>query len=230
MSIAFVIPCLNEEVTIADVVRACHAAIPEAAIYVFDNNSTDQTAARAEAAGAHVVKSPRPGKGAVVRHAFATIEAEYYVLIDGDGTYPATESRRLVDLARTGGYEMVNAARLQLGPRPAFRPLHFAGNVMFTNIVRRTFGHQILDLLTGFRVFSRAFVKGVRLTSEGFEIETELTIRALAEERPLLEVPVEYQERPVGSASKLRTFRDGARISRTIVSLALEYRPRRRVA
>ena len=221
MRAAFVIPCLNEEITIAAVVADCRAALPTAAVYVFDNGSTDATARVARDAGATVIASPERGKGNVLRHAFRTLDYDYLVMLDGDGTYPADETPRLLALARDANADMVCGARLKLGRPEAFRPLHYLGNRLFTGLVKVMFAHPVQDLLTGFRVFSNRFAKTVRLEARGFEVETELTIRALAEGWRVIETPVAYAERPAGSHSKLRTFRDGLVISRTIVKLLL---------
>lgn len=225
MKIAVVIPCLNEELTVGRVVADCRRELPSAEIVVFDNGSVDETSARAAAAGARVIPSPLRGKGNVLRHAFRVLDADYFVMIDGDGTYPAHEMRRLVDLARARGYEMVSGARLDDARREAFRPLHYVGNRVFTFAVRALFGFPVRDLLTGFRVFSRRFAREVTLLSRGFEVETEITVRAIAQDMAFVEVPIPYVERPVGSRSKLRTFRDGWRILVTMIWLLKDFRP-----
>ena len=225
--VAVFIPCLNEDATVARVVADFRAALPQAAIYVFDNLSTDQTAHRAADAGATVVQSPDPGKGHVVRHAFATIRADYLFMIDGDGTYPVNQAPRLLRTAVEGNCDMVCGARLEQSAAGAFRPLHRAGNLAFTAVVRYLFGDAVRDVLTGYRVFSRRFVETIAPTVGGFEIETELTIRALASGLVIKEIPVPYGARPAGSRSKLRTFRDGWLIARTIWRLRREYRGRR---
>ncbi len=219
MRIAIVIPCLNESASIASVVRDCREYMPQARVCVLDNGSDDQTAEMALNAGAEVIHFPKRGKGLVLQHAFAVIDADYYVLIDGDGTYPVHEMPRLLDAAIQSGSDMVCGSRLKIGRPEAFRPLHFVGNKFFTGLVRILFGHPVQDLLTGFRVFSRSFVKDQQLKSTGFEIETELTIRALAQRRPFLEIPITYEKRHEGGKSKLRTFRDGWKILLTILRL-----------
>ena len=153
------------------------------------------------------------------------IDADYIIMVDGDGTYPMDEAPRLIELAKNHNYEMVMGSRLQMGKAEAFRPLHFLGNVGFTTLVRVLFGYPVKDLLTGYRVFSRRFVHEVKFMSSGFEIETELTIRAIAQNMAFIEVPVPYSERPTGSQSKLRTFRDGWIILRTIFRLLRNFRP-----
>jgi glycosyltransferase involved in cell wall biosynthesis len=225
MKIAVVIPCLNEELTIARVVGDCRRHLPDAEVYVLDNGSEDRSAEEARAAGAVVVPSPLRGKGQVLRHAFRVIAADYYVMVDGDGTYPVAEVGRLLRLAYEGNYEMVMGARLQLGRPEAFRPLHYLGNRLFTTAAQVLFGYPVQDLLTGFRVFSRRFAGEIRLISDGFEVETEMTIRAMAQNLSFCEVPIPYCERPVGSRSKLRTFRDGWRIGWLMLRFLREFRP-----
>lgn len=226
MKIAIIIPCLNEAAAIANVVRDCRDKIPEADVYVLDNGSEDETSALAEKAGALVIHSPERGKGNVLRHAFRVIEADFFVMIDGDGTYPVSEARRLVQLARDYNYEMVMGSRLKFGVPTAFRPLHYSGNRLLTGLVRVLFGFPVQDLLTGYRVFSRRFADEVNLISRGFEIETELTIRAMAQNLAFCEVPIAYGERTQGGKSKLRTFRDGFKILLTIVRFWTYFRPR----
>lgn len=225
MKIAVVIPCLNEEATVGKVVADSKKYLPQAAVYVLDNGSTDKTSELAKREGAQVIHSPLRGKGHVLRHAMRLIDADYFVMVDGDGTYPMSEAPRLITLAHDFNYEMVMGSRLQMGKAEAFRPLHFLGNIGFTTLVRVLFGFPVNDLLTGFRVFSRRFVDEVRFISSGFEIETELTIRAVAQNLAFCEVPIPYCERPAGSRSKLRTFRDGWIILRTIFRLLRGFRP-----
>lgn len=225
MKVAVVVPCLNEELTVAKVVQDCRRYLPDARVYVLDNGSKDLTAERARQAGAHVIHSPLRGKGSVLKHAFRVIDADFYVMIDGDGTYPVAEARRLIDLAATHNYEMVTGARLQDARPEAFRPLHYLGNRLFTGTVKAIFGFPVQDLLTGFRVFSRRFCREVHILSTGFEVETEMTIRSIAQGLAFCEVPIPYSERPAGSRSKLRTFRDGWRILGTIVHFVKDFRP-----
>lgn len=225
MKITVIVPCLNEELTVARVVRDCRRELPTAEVVVFDNGSVDGTAEAARAAGARVIPSPLRGKGNVLRHAFRVLDADYFVMIDGDGTYPVREARRLIEIAEGQGYEMVSGARLEDARPEAFRPLHFLGNRLFTFAVRALFGFPVRDLLTGFRVFSRRFAQEVTLLSRGFEVETEITVRAIAQDMAFTEVAIPYVERPQGSHSKLRTFRDGWRILMTIVWLLKDFRP-----
>ncbi|MBX3020732.1 MAG: glycosyltransferase [Bdellovibrionales bacterium] len=225
MKIAVIIPCLNEELTVARVVQDCLRHMPEASIFVLDNGSQDQTAECARAAGAQVIHSPLRGKGHVLRHAFRVLDADYYVMVDGDGTYRASEAKRLVAIAHSMNYEMVNGSRLESSSPDAYRPLHYLGNRMFTHAVRLLFGYPVQDLLTGFRVFSRRFTREVVLQSRGFEVETEMTVRAIAQGLAFCEVPIPYVERPQGSTSKLRTFRDGWKILMTIGRLLKVFQP-----
>jgi glycosyltransferase involved in cell wall biosynthesis len=225
MKVAIVVPCLNEELTVAKVVADSRRNLPDARVYVLDNGSVDQTAALARQAGAEVIHSPLRGKGHVLRQAIRLIDADYFIMVDGDGTYPMEHASALLQIAIDCNYEMVMGSRLQMGKTEAFRPLHFLGNVAFTFMVRLLFGFPVKDLLTGFRVFSRRFVNEVHFVSNGFEIETELTIRAIAQNMAFVEVPIPYIERPTGSRSKLRTFRDGWIILRTVFRLLRGFRP-----
>lgn len=222
--IAVLIPCYNEGNTIAKVVSEFSAALPRASIYVYDNNSSDDTVIRAKEAGAIVRSEPLQGKGNVVRRMFADVEAEVYVLVDGDGTYDASCAFEMVNLLLSNSLDMVNGARRPVNNR-AYRPGHVLGNKLLTSVVAMIFGNRIRDMLSGYRVFSRRFVKSFPALASGFETETELTVHALELRLPLAEIEVPYRERPTGSQSKLRTFRDGFRILRTIVLLVKEERP-----
>jgi len=224
LRIAVVVPCYNEEVAIPRVIDAFRAALPEAEIYVFDNNSRDQTAAVASAAGAKVRRELRQGKGNVVRRAFADIEADVYLLVDGDDTYDASAAPAMVDLLIAQHLDMVNGARVT-DIAAAYRPGHRLGNRVLTGLVRAVFGNEISDMLSGYRVFSRRFVKSFPSLASGFETETEFTVHALDLKMPVGEVPTRYKDRPEGSVSKLRTYSDGLRILRTIVVLVKEERP-----
>lgn len=221
--IAVLIPCFNEEAAIGKVVADFRAALPEATIHVYDNNSTDGTAAAARAAGAVVRRETLQGKGHVVRRMFADVEADIYVLVDGDDTYEAAAAPRMVRLLREQGLDMVNGARS--GGEAAYRPGHRFGNRVLTGLVAAVFGNRVRDLLSGYRVFSRRFVKSFPALAGGFETETEFTVHALELGMPIGEVPTAYKERPPGSASKLNTIRDGVRILRTILVLVKEERP-----
>jgi glycosyltransferase involved in cell wall biosynthesis len=222
--VAVLIPCFNEAEAIAGVVADFRAALPGATIYVYDNNSTDDTKARAAQAGAIVRTETLQGKGNVVRRMFADIEAEVYVLVDGDGTYDAASATQMVECLLSNSLDMVNGARAAINDR-AYRPGHMFGNKLLTGTVAAIFGNRIRDMLSGYRVFSRRFVKSFPALASGFETETELTVHALELRLPIAEISTPYRDRPPGSRSKLNTFRDGFRILRTIVYLVKEERP-----
>jgi len=224
--IAVLVPCYNEVEAIAGVVGQFAATLPSSAIYVYDNNSTDGTKQAAAAAGAIVRVETLQGKGNVVRRMFADIEAEVYVLVDGDGTYDASSAAEMVERLLTQSLDMVNGARIATNTQ-AFRPGHVFGNKLLTGTVAMIFGDRLKDMLSGYRVMSRRFVKSFPALASGFEIETELTVHALELRLPIAEVDTPYRDRAAGSASKLRTFRDGFRILRTIVLLVKEERPLR---
>lgn len=222
--IAVLIPCYNEAVTIADVVRDFIKQLPDADIYVYDNNSSDDTAVVAAAAGAVVRSEPLQGKGNVVRRMFADVDADVYVLVDGDGTYDAASAPRLIMHLLRNALDMVNAARTPVSGQ-AFRAGHTLGNRGFSGLISTVFGKQIGDVLSGYRVLSRRFVKSFPALSRGFETETELVVHALELRLPVAELATPYRERPEGSHSKLHTFRDGGRILRTILRLIKDERP-----
>jgi hypothetical protein len=224
LSIAVLIPCYNEAVTIGAVVAELVKALPSASIYVYDNNSSDGTIEKAFAAGAIVRHESRQGKGFVVRRMFSDIDADVYVVMDGDNTYDASAAPGLVAVLVEEGLDMVSASRIETSG-PAYRPGHKFGNWMLSRIVRTVFGDQFHDMLSGYRVFSRRFVKSFPVMSTGFEIETELTIHALGLEMPCREVSASFQDRPKGSVSKLRTYNDGIRILWTIIKLLKQERP-----
>ncbi len=224
LKLAVLIPCRDEAVTIAQVVADFRGALPDARIFVYDNNSTDGTGPLAEQAGAIVRSESRPGKGHVVRRMFADIEADAYILVDGDGTYEAAAAPAMVRMLLENQLDMVIGVRVD-NSQQSYRRGHRVGNKVLTGIVRSIFGDRITDMLSGYRVFSRRFVKSFPALSTGFETETEFTVHALELSMPLGEVRTRYQERPEGSASKLRTYRDGVRILRTIVNLVREERP-----
>ncbi len=220
-----IVPCYNEEISIGGVVDAFRAALPEATVYVYDNNSSDRTAEIAAAAGARVRREMRQGKGNVVRRMFADIDADIYVMVDGDNTYDAASAPRLIERLVRDDLDMVVGTRLQSDADAAFRLGHRFGNRFLTNSVNRLFGAQLVDILSGYRVMSRRFVKSFPALSSGFETETELTIHALELRTPIAETETPYATRPEGSTSKLNTYRDGWRILRTIVKLVREFRP-----
>jgi hypothetical protein len=223
-SVAVLIPCYNEEAAIGSVVRDFRAALPDAVIYVYDNNSRDKTAAVAAEAGAIVRHESLQGKGNVVRRMFADVEADVYVMVDGDDTYHAASAPALVHKLLSEQLDMVNAARVTQ-VEAAYRPGHRFGNVMLTSLVTFVFGRRTADMLSGYRVFSRRFVKSFPTLVAGFEIETELTVHALELRMPITEVATPYKDRPPGSVSKLSTFRDGFRILFMIGKLVKEERP-----
>ena len=222
--VAVLVPCYNEEVAIASVVADFSAALPDATIYVYDNNSKDRTAEVARQAGAVVGRETLQGKGHVIRRMFADIEADVYVLVDGDATYHAASAPVMVEMLLRDRLDMVNATRVS-EIVAAYRPGHRFGNMMLTGIVRTIFGDRIKDMLSGYRVFSRRFVKSFPALSAGFETETEFTVHALELSMPIGELETPYRERPPGSASKLNTVRDGIRILLTILQLVKEERP-----
>lgn len=228
MRIAVLLPCYNEEPTIGKVVRDFRAALPEAAIYVYDNNSMDGTAQVAAAAGAIVRREPVQGKGNVIRRMFREVEADAYIMADGDDTYPADQAEALLRPVLEEGADMVIGDRLSSTYfEQNKRPFHNGGNRVVRWLIRRFWHTDIHDIMTGYRAFSRAFVKSFPVMSAGFEIETEMTIHALDRRFLLREVPVAYRDRPEGSVSKLNTFSDGLSVLRTIVLLYKEYRPLR---
>jgi glycosyltransferase involved in cell wall biosynthesis len=221
---AILVPCFNEAPTVAQVIADFRAAVPEAAIYVYDNNSTDRTVEIAEQSGAVVGRESRQGKGNVLRRMFRDIDADVYVLVDGDATYDAASARRLIADLVGGNYDMAVGVRVGQG-ETVYRRGHRFGNRMLTGFVDGIFGTDLRDMLSGYRVFSRRFVKSFPALSSGFEIETELTIHALELELPIIEIDTPYYARPAGSASKLHTGRDGVRIMFTILQLYRSERP-----
>lgn len=223
--IAVLIPCYNEAQSIGTVVSDFRKVLPEAVIYVYDNNSTDETARVAAAAGAEVRKEPRQGKGNVVRRMFREIDADCYLMVDGDGTYPADAAETLIQPVLDQKADMVIGDRLSTTYfKENKRPLHNAGNKLVRNLINRLWHVDIHDIMTGYRAFSRKFVKLFPVMSEGFEIETEMTIHALDKRFAIVEKPVEYSDRKEGT-SKLNTLSDGYKILRIIFSLFKNYRP-----
>lgn len=222
--IAVLIPCYNEEVAIPHVVAAFRNALPDATIFVYDNNSKDATRRVAEAAGATVRSERQQGKGHVVRRMFADIEADAYVLVDGDDTYDAGAAPQMLQLLFSERLDMVTGVRVTEAI-DAYRPGHRFGNAVLTGMVRWVFGNRISDMLSGYRVFSRRFVKSFPALASGFETETEFTVHALELRLPVGEVKTAYKERPTGSTSKLNTWRDGFRILSTILLLVQRERP-----
>jgi hypothetical protein len=221
--VAVVIPCRDEQETVAEVVRGFSEAVPGATVYVFDNASSDDTIARAEAAGATVREVFLPGKGNVVRRMFADVEADCYILVDGDGTYDPALAPQMVELV-SAGYDLVNVARVPSGDN-VLRPGHALGNQLLGGLLGKLFGRRMGDVLSGYKACSRRLVKSFPILSGGFEIETELMVHALELNVSSVEIPGAYTERHPGSASKLGTWSDGVRILRAIVGLARQSRP-----
>lgn len=224
MRVAVLLPCYNEEGAIGETVRAFRAALPDAAIYVYDNNSTDKTCLVAAAEGAIVRTERMQGKGNVVRRMFADIEADIYVLADGDATYDAAVAPRLIDMLLADRLDMVVGAR-KSEVEAAYRRGHRLGNAVLTGILAQIFGRTFTDILSGYRIFSRRFVKSFPILSTGFEIETEMSVHALELRMPVGEMVTAYAARPEGSVSKLSTYRDGWRILNMIIRLSRIERP-----
>ena len=224
--IAVLIPCYNESKTIAKVVKDYKEALPEADIYVYDNNSTDNTDEIAKKAGAIVRYESKQGKGNVIRTMFREIDADCYLMIDGDDTYPSENARQMCNYVLENGVDMVIGDRLSSTYfEENKRPFHNLGNRMVRGLINKIFKSNIRDIMTGYRAFSYNFVKTFPILSKGFEIETEMTIHAIDKNFTLKEIPVQYRDRPEGSVSKLNTYKDGARVIKTIAILFEEYKP-----
>ena len=224
--IAVLIPCYNESKTIAKVVKDYKEALPEADIYVYDNNSTDNTDEIAKKAGAIVRYESKQGKGNVIRTMFREIDADCYLMIDGDDTYPSKNARQMCNYVLENGVDMVIGDRLSSTYfEENKRPFHNLGNRMVRGLINKIFKSNIRDIMTGYRAFSYNFVKTFPILSKGFEIETEMTIHAIDKNFTLKEIPVQYRDRPEGSVSKLNTYKDGARVIKTIAILFEEYKP-----
>jgi glycosyltransferase involved in cell wall biosynthesis len=223
-TLAVILPCYNEGAAIATVVEDFRRALPGATIYVYDNNSTDDTAELARRAGAVVRREPMQGKGNVIRRAFSDVDADIYLVADGDGTYDATRAPEMVDCLRRDNLDMVVGAREEQG-EDAYRRGHRTGNMLFNRVVAILFGDRFTDIFSGYRVFSRRFVKSFPALSAGFEIETELTVHAIELRMAVLEIPTAYSGRIEGTTSKLRTYRDGFKILRNIALFTQHYRP-----
>ena len=224
--VAVLIPCYNESQTVARVIADYRAALPEADIYVYDNNSTDGTAAAAQEAGARVRHERRQGKGNVIRTMFRQIDADCYLMVDGDDTYPAESAPEMVRLVLEEGADMVIGDRLSATYfSENRRPFHNVGNRMVRGLINLLFHSRVRDIMTGLRAFSPLFVKTFPVLSRGFEIETEMTVHALDKNFNLREIPVNYRDRPEGSVSKLNTVRDGLKVLKTVFLLFRDYRP-----
>ena len=226
MRVAVLVPCFNEEAAVATVVTDFRKALPSATIFVYDNNSTDRTVAAARAAGASVRRERRQGKGHVVRRMFADVDADIYVLVDGDATYDAASAPRMIETLLADHLDMVVGFRVDQA-EAAYRAGHRIGNRMLTGFLSSVFGQAFNDILSGYRVFSRRFVKSFPVLSDGFEIETELSVHALELALPVAEIETPYYARPEGSFSKLNTWRDGFRILGTILRLYRSEKPLR---
>ena len=225
-TIAVLIPCYNEEGTIGEVVKRFREALPDATIHVYDNNSSDLTALKARAAGAHVVREPRQGKGHVVRRMFADIDADIYVMADGDGTYAPEDAPQLINALLTEGADMAVGTRRGVS-EDAGRMGHAFGNRFFNRIYRFLFGREFTDILSGYRAFTRRYVKSFPAVSGGFEIETEMSVHASMLKLPVCEIALDYGRRPDGSASKLSSVRDGVKILWMFAMLMKETQPLR---
>ncbi len=225
LQIAVLIPCRSEALTIGRVIDDFRKELPRAAIYVFDNNSTDGSADEVRRAGAQIMYERRQGKGHVVRSMFRRVKADVYVMVDGDGTYPASAVRDLIQPIINGEADMVIGSRLHEDSRSEFRWLNLAGNRLFCWFLARIFNQGVGDLLSGYRAFSRRFVAGTPLFAGGFDTEAEMTIRALARGLRIVEIPVDLSPRPPGSHSKIRVVRDGLVILRSMLALFRDYKP-----
>jgi glycosyltransferase involved in cell wall biosynthesis len=223
--VAVIVPCLNEEITIGKVVDDFRAALPEATVYVYDNNSTDRTAEIARARGAVVIPEKRPGKGFVVQSMLAQVDADYYLMVDGDDTYSAGHARQMLQPLIDQRADMTVGTRLAEFSHGSFPSLHLLGNRILTGSINWAFNTRLNDMLSGYRGLTRELAKSIAILSQGFEVETELTVRTLEGGFLIVELPIPYRERPEGSVSKLRTFRDGWRVALTIVNVTRTYRP-----
>ena len=223
--IALLIPCYNEELTIASVIRQFRDHLPEAQVFVFDNNSSDRTVEYALAMGAIVRHERRQGKGYVVQSMFREIDADVYVMVDGDTTYPADAVRKLIEPVERGDADMVIGSRLHAGATSQFRALNRLGNLLYRWLINSIFGVRLTDLLSGYRVFNRRLVRSLPLLAGGFETEAEMTIKAIERGFTIVEVPVNLTSRPAGSHSKIRIVHDGWLILSTIVTLFRDYKP-----
>jgi len=224
-SIAVLIPCLNEEHTIGKVINDFKKQLPNAKIYVCDNGSTDNSVEVALANNAFILKEKRKGKGNVIRHMFEEIDADIYVMVDGDDTYPAEEVAKLIQPIVREDADMVVATRLEQAEKDSFSFSHKLGNKLLRGMLNLCFNANLSDILSGYRVMNHNFVKTVPITAKGFEIEAELTLQALSKGFLIKEIPTNYKSRPTGSESKIRTFSDGYAILTTIISFTRDYRP-----
>ncbi len=225
MKIAAVVPCFNEELTIASVITDLKSYIPGCTIYVFDNNSTDRTAEIARQSGAIVMREKRQGKGFVVQSMFREVDADIYVMVDGDNTYDLSRIEEMLSLIRNDEADLVVGNRLKDFAGKSFRPLHAFGNKLVRNLVNWIFGAELKDIMSGLRVMKKSFVKNINITAAGFEVETEMTIKALKYHYVIREVDITYKARPAGSYSKLSTLEDGFLVLKTIFIIFRDYKP-----
>lgn len=223
--IAGIIPCFNEQLTIAKVISDLKSSMPEAQIYVFDNNSTDRTAEIARSLGAVVIKEKRQGKGYVVQSMFDKIDAEVYVMVDGDDTYDISGVNHMISVVMNDEADMVVGNRLETHSSKSFRLFHTVGNKLVRLLINKLFKSKLKDIMSGFRVMSNKFVKNINITASGFEVETEMTIKSLKYGYLIKEIDIKYKERPEGSYSKLSTLNDGILVLKTIFIIFKEYRP-----
>ena len=225
MRVAVLIPCYNEARTIAKVVRDCRRALPDATVHVFDNASTDATAAEARGAGAVVTREKRRGKGYVIATMLATVEADYYLMVDGDDTYPTDRAADLLQPLLEGRADMVVGQRLSVHTDDAFRPMHVFGNKLVRNLINAIFSADLVDIMSGYRAFTREVALHLPVVASGFDVETEMTLQLLYRRFVIHEIPVAYGARPAGSVSKLRTVRDGIRVLLKILGIFKAYKP-----
>lgn len=225
ISVAAIIPCYNEHLTIAKVITDIRNFLPDATIYVFDNNSTDRTAEIAHSSGAVVIKEKRQGKGFVVQSMFSKIDADVYIMVDGDDTYDLSNIGHMMSMVLVGEADMVVGNRLKHYTDKSFRLFHTFGNKLIRFLINKLFKAKLKDVMSGFRVMNKEFVKNINITSSGFEVETEMTIKALKYGYLIKEADINYRERPEGSYSKLNTVKDGIRVLKTIFIIFKDYKP-----
>jgi len=223
--IAVIIPCYNEELTVGKVITDIRNTLPEADIFVFDNNSTDRTSEIARSLGAKVIKEKRQGKGFVVQSMFRKIDADIYVMVDGDDTYDISRITDMIEMVSTDNADMVVGNRLKTYTSQAFRPLHTLGNKLVRLLINKLFKSNLRDIMSGFRIMNRTFSKNINIMSSGFEVETEMSIKALKYGYVIKEMDINYRERPVGSISKLNTIKDGLLVLKTIFIIFKDYKP-----
>jgi glycosyltransferase involved in cell wall biosynthesis len=223
--IAVIIPCYNEELTVGKVITDIRNTLPEAEIFVFDNNSTDRTSEIARSLGAKVVKEKRQGKGFVVQSMFRKIDADIYVMVDGDDTYDISRITDMIEMVSSDNADMVVGNRLKMHTNQAFRPLHTFGNKLVRLLINKLFKSNLRDIMSGFRIMNRTFTKNINIMSSGFEVETEMSIKALKYGYVIKEMDINYGERPVGSISKLNTIKDGLLVLKTIFIIFKDYKP-----